>query len=379
MKRFLLVAAVLALSTLAVHGQTVDTTVCEVLKNPAAFDGKTVRIKAKALVSWDQFVARDLSCNAPVNAIWLAYPAGTHGKAQPAVILTLQAAANFKGTVAKAERTAVTLDKGKDWKQFDSLLAAPLKTSATCLACAKNEVTATITGRLDAATPRITRNATGEVTGISGFGHMNMYSARLVISGVSDVQAQEIDYTKSIAASKGESVVDDDGKDGAAMATKAAAAFGAGSEPGKRITRALEAYGKPGEDNGVSVGSNNGGEWSATLDAASSHHSPDGVMYNVTIDMNRIKGNQLSIAMTYAGALIAHLREVHTATNPPLADVLNDGWASGLLVGIGKGLKTITMTGDNLLWNNSWAGAEREPNAMATLSNYLLKVEGLGK
>ncbi len=45
-------------------------------------------------------------------------------------------------------RAPVTLDKNKDFKQFDSLLATPYK-SLTCLGCMKYTVTATLTGRID--------------------------------------------------------------------------------------------------------------------------------------------------------------------------------------------------------------------------------------
>ena len=104
----------------------VDTTVCDVMKKPEAFDGKIVRIKGTVIAGFDEFViadSTDPNCGYMVNAIWLAYPAGTKGKAGPAAMVVIQPAKNFAGTVTPPTRAEVTLDKSKDFKQFDSLVA----------------------------------------------------------------------------------------------------------------------------------------------------------------------------------------------------------------------------------------------------------------
>ena len=41
------------------YAQVVDTTVCDVLKNPKSFDGKIVRIKGTVVAGFDQFVVKD--------------------------------------------------------------------------------------------------------------------------------------------------------------------------------------------------------------------------------------------------------------------------------------------------------------------------------
>ena len=62
----------------------------------------------------------------------------------------LQPAHNFAGTYTAPTRTPVTLDKSKDFKQFDSLLSQTHnKGAGMCLGCARYEVTATLVGRLD--------------------------------------------------------------------------------------------------------------------------------------------------------------------------------------------------------------------------------------
>ena len=65
---------------------------------------------------------------------------GGHGHVQPAH--------NFTGTY-NARRTPVTLDKSKDFKHFDSLLAQTRYKNGVCFACFKNKVNATLVGRLD--------------------------------------------------------------------------------------------------------------------------------------------------------------------------------------------------------------------------------------
>ncbi len=64
----------------------VDTTVCDVVKKPQTLNGQIVRIKGTVVAGFDEFVIKDSvdsNCGYPVNAIWLAYPPGTKGKAVP--------------------------------------------------------------------------------------------------------------------------------------------------------------------------------------------------------------------------------------------------------------------------------------------------------
>ena len=116
-------------------------------------------------------------------------------------MVTAQPARNFAGTLKTPARTPVTLDKSKDFKQFDSLLAQTHEKGADmCLGCARYEVTATLVGRLDSvADATMKRDASGKIVGFGGFGNMNAYPARLVLESVSDVTPKEIDYSKTDA------------------------------------------------------------------------------------------------------------------------------------------------------------------------------------
>ena len=43
----------------------------------------------------------------------------------------------------------MTLDKSKDFKQFDTLLSTPFKGDGMCLGCGRYTVTATLIGRAE--------------------------------------------------------------------------------------------------------------------------------------------------------------------------------------------------------------------------------------
>jgi len=48
----------------------------------------------------------------------------------------------------------------------------------------------------------VRRDAAGKIVGVSGFGNLNLYKARLVLQSVSDVTPKEIDYSKTLAVTK---------------------------------------------------------------------------------------------------------------------------------------------------------------------------------
>ena len=86
MKRILvwIVALGWLLIPLSLRAQMVDATVCDILSNPQSFDGKIVQVKGVAVAGFEEFAIQGTGCTQVVNAIWLAYPEGTRGKAGPA-------------------------------------------------------------------------------------------------------------------------------------------------------------------------------------------------------------------------------------------------------------------------------------------------------
>jgi hypothetical protein len=77
MKRFVVLTGLILAFGCGLHAQgaappagPVDVNVCDVVKNPASFDGKMVRIKGTVVAGFDEFIIKDASypnCGFPVN------------------------------------------------------------------------------------------------------------------------------------------------------------------------------------------------------------------------------------------------------------------------------------------------------------------------
>jgi hypothetical protein len=332
-----------------------------------------VRIKGTVIAGYDEFSIRDTSCNLPLNAIWLAYPEGTKGKAGPVALLTLQLAKNSPGS-AGSPRPAVTLDQNADFKQFDTILSTPVKLPGRCLGCVRSTVTATLTGRLDGvAATVLERDAKGMFTTVTGFGNLSRYTARLVLESVSDVAAHDIDYAK---ASKLPKMDSDDGKgDPIAGAHKAAGVFGTGNASGTQVERAAMAFGKQGDDNGVDVGFSASGELMAGDGGKGSGNSPDGLLYLTNFDGGRLKGKALSEAITHEGQLIADIRAGQLTDN--LYQMEGAAWETTVLAAVGFREKTLTLPNGQVVWNGDWSAEERGKAISAAIDTFLTGWSGL--
>jgi len=401
MKRLAALISMCAFS-LGIHAQVVNTTVCDVLKDPASFNGKIVQVKGTVAAGFDSFEITDKICGQQVNALWLDYPEGTHGKAGPVARLTLQAARNFAGKVPAQAQGQIKLDKSKEFKTFDSLLSTPHKIAGMCLGCNKYAVTATLVGRIDGvAKAGVTRDKSGKIIGIDGFGNLNGYPARLVLQSVSDVSPVELDYSKSDPYAKDDKPdatktigLDPDAADtlhgyhsqGAATPTldtiqsiggldKAAKAFPTGSAAQLAIQRAAAAYG---EHNGVITGYGATNETSPKNEAQGSKESPDGILYNCSFNMSRLDEDSMFRALINIGEHIADVRT--PPANGPLGSLYEaefQGWATTALDAVGSRQKTLTLPGGYMLWNEAWPPADREATLERNIQDYLLRVEFL--
>ena len=376
MKRALLLFLCLV-TMVAARAQTVDTTVCEVLKNPASFDGKIVRLKGTVISGFDEFAIKDSTCGQAVNGIWLSYPEGTKAKSGPAAMVQLRLDKNSAAATVP-NRVAVTLDKNKDFKQFDSLLATPYK-SVTCLGCMKYTVTATLTGRIDGSkTAGATREGTGKFTAVNGFGNMSLYPARLVLQSVADVSSAEIDYSKSPAAKDDSGPENGDPVEAAQTAAHTAArAFGSGSPAAEQLERAAAAFPKSGERNGVVLNYGVANEARARDEGKGTAESPDGLLFTCTFDTERLRGDSLSKAITHVGTHIADLRE-HGVTND--GEFEFHAWENVIFSVIATPRqKALTLPGGYVVWNTSWAPDERSKMVNDSLGTFVNSWEPFGQ
>ena len=382
----------------------VETTVCDVVKKPQAFNGQIVRIKGTVVAGFDEFVIKDSTdsnCGYPVNAIWLAYPPGTKGKAGPAAMLTIEPARNFTGKYTPATRAAVTLDKSKDFKQFDSLLAQKHEKGADmCLGCTRYEVTATLVGRMDSvADATLQRDASGKIVGFGGFGNMNAYPARLVLESVSDVTPKEIDYSKNDDETKGGATTGGNGADmygagagcggggcvgggagngldlnGAIAAAQKNADKLAAGPPKDAATRAAAVYGKPNDHStGVSVAYGAGNEASPKDEDLGIKDSPDGVLFNCTFNQDRVQGDSLARAVIHMGEHISELRSPVTGNEGAPAYILeSDAWVVTAVSAVVGGQQFLSLPGGYVIWDSSWPVDQRNDKMASTLKDFLI-------
>ncbi len=374
MKRLIVVSALLFFPALvpALSAQTVDASACEILANPESFDGKTVRVKGEVIAGFEEFVIRASDCNTPVDAIWLAYPGGTKAKAGPAATLQMQLAKNNPSGVSAANRSSVKLEKNKDFKEFDSRLSTPFKMGGMCLGCIRYTVTATLIGRLDGTKDAgVVRDATGKVLAVNGFGNLNQYRARLVLQSVSDVTFKEIDYTRAAALTKDDSQRESPGGDPVAAAHQIARAFGTGAAA-EQVEKAAAAYGKEGEDNGVEIGFGVSNEVPKNGEGKGDKSSPDGLLLNASFDMERLKGEALTRAISHVGTHIADTRSANSAgLGANMYELERHAWQTTVLSALGSQQKTLTLPGGFLLWNAAWAAADRSKMVDETVSDFL--------
>jgi hypothetical protein len=376
MKGYIVLLACLSAVPPSLHAQTVDATVCDVVSNPQSFDGKIVRIKGTVVAGFDEFAIRDASCKQPVNAIWLDYPEGTKAKAGPLAMLELQLAKNSSGTASAPARTAVSLQKDKGFKDFDSFLSTPYQGNGMCLGCVKFTVTATLTGRLDGGkTTGITRDSAGKVTAVNGFGNGAYYPARLVLQSISDVASQEVDYSKAASIPKDDSGAATGG-DPVAAAHQMAHAFDANTAPSQQLEAAAAAFGKPNEDNGVVVGFGVANEVRKDDDAKGSGSSPDGLLYQCTFAMDRMKGAGMTKAISHIGTHIADIRGTQPSATTSQAEFL--AWHVTVLSAIALHQKMLTLPGGFVAWNATWAAAERTKMSEDAITSFLANWAGLG-
>lgn len=362
MRIFLCVAALgLLLIPSVARSQAVDATVCGILSAPQSFDGKVVRIKGIAYAGFDEFLILGTGCNQAVNAIWLSYPEGTKGKAGPAASLRLQLAKNSSAVPGNAGRTPVTLDKNKDFKDFDKLLSTPAKTEGLCPGFVKFTIAGVFVGRLDGAkVTGLVRDASGKVVGLGGFGNSNRYNARLVLQSVSEISPQEIDYAK------GGVVPSSDASSGSRV-------FIPEMPNRDQLKHASDAFGAPGEDNGVLVGFGVPNEISKNDQQKSgSANSPDGILYDVMFDGDRLKGTALDVAMSHMGSHISDLRSSASG----IADLPTYGlefraWQTSAVSGLANKTKMLVLPGGFIILNQSWPNTDVAKNINTGISNFL--------
>jgi hypothetical protein len=155
------------------------------LKEPQRFSGARVTVRARVQIGFEDFQLLPGDCDGrAIDSVWLEYGRGP--KKQPTVWCC--------GDMVPRDRLA--LRQNADFHKFHRYLTAQSR-AAGCheLECLLYKVTATITGRFDAAAPQPCPGDDGRrcCFGSGGFGHFGMACARVVIESVSEVAADPVD------------------------------------------------------------------------------------------------------------------------------------------------------------------------------------------
>lgn len=381
MKRLIVIAMVLLIPVLApaLSAQVIDTTVCDVLADPESFDGKMIRVKGEVMASFEEFIIKGRGCNDSVNAIWLTYPEGTRGKAGPAALVQMQLSKNNSATTTASSQPPLKVERNKDFNDFDTMFSTAAKTKVICLGCERFVMTATLVGRLDGSKDvGVVRDASGKFVGVHGFGNLNQYHARLVLESVTDLNPRDVDYSK-VVTTKDDSQYAPTGETPMAAAHDIAKSLGTGAAA-SQVERAAAAFGTEGDDNGVEVGFGAANEVSKKSDGKGEKNSPDGLLFNVTLNTDRLKGDALSMTIAQVGTHIADIRDSNAAySGASLYDLEDRAWQTTVLSAIGSKHKTLMMPGGNLVWNSSWPPADRNKMIEAAISDYLMQWTGLEK
>jgi hypothetical protein len=101
-------------------------------------------------------------------------------------------------------------------------------------------------------------------------------------------------------------------------------------------------------------------------------NSPDGMLINCTLDMDRLKADALTRAISHVGTHIADLRDPKIPAAQYTPYVLEyHAWQTTILSSIGSQQKTLTLPGGYLTWNASWPNADRSKMADNAITSFL--------
>ena len=164
--RYQLVFALCCASTWAsVQEQTatdaIKTSICDLAKAPAQFNGKLVQVRATIFLGFESSQLIDRDCSA---SIWLAGPRTTY--------LTIG------GTPLPGE-PPVQLENEAEYRKMVDYLKKEYqpKYGSRCISCPLYKVVATIKGRFD----HVNKDGLDARTRLlTGFGHLNAYESQVV-------------------------------------------------------------------------------------------------------------------------------------------------------------------------------------------------------
>ena len=177
----------------------VDSTVCEILRQPFVYNNKLVRVRGYLEINFEYSVLMNENC--PDQGIWFAF---ADGSGPPGLQITVKGhgipgSKNSKGRATPP--IPVRLVRDANFEELERLLEVSAKAEscadeppASALpSCTAYRVTATFTGRIDSVSKEIheahMKQSSPRPMDGKGFGHMGMFEAELVVQSVENVVA----------------------------------------------------------------------------------------------------------------------------------------------------------------------------------------------
>jgi hypothetical protein len=174
----LTVGAVIQTPPASAQDKAVAATICEVARDPAAFDNKWVRLRATLAGNFEVSAIRDPD-HQDCGSLWFTYP----GSGPSAMV-------SMSTMVPTQPRTAVQLRKDHQFQRFQKLGDAkmyPRQRESVCVDCKRYEVTAVMVGLVEFAGPG------------HGFGHMNGFPVQFVLQSIDQTSVKDLAATYNLA------------------------------------------------------------------------------------------------------------------------------------------------------------------------------------
>ena len=186
-------------SSKTVRPKPIETTVCEIFRNPSVFNNKLVRVRGQVSVSFEYSLLHGEGCSD--HAIWFDLADETGASGLGAVVNGNGKPGGKNSAGTPVPPLSLKLIRDSIFEKFEHYMTVKAKakpcfnppTQPTPADCGVDRVTATFTGRIDSVSKAVheahLKQKFGQGTDWKGFGHMGIFDAQLVVEQVEDVQA----------------------------------------------------------------------------------------------------------------------------------------------------------------------------------------------
>jgi hypothetical protein len=179
-------------SKMQIPGKPLDTTICEIEKDPTAFNNKLVRVRGIVLIGSEYSTIDDEACP-PGMGLWFELGGGG---SSPGLVATIGGGSRPGSEDADGRIVppfAVKLVRDANFIKFDRLIRATIRANKQAAQSESGEyifhgVTATFVGRIDGVSPEIhafhLKRKPMDKLDYLGFGQAGQFDAQLVVRSV---------------------------------------------------------------------------------------------------------------------------------------------------------------------------------------------------